>query len=46
MYADTRRRTLPDVRLRLQGAFQAWNAAAAVTALDAIDRDALPPLCG
>ena len=30
------------VRLRLQGAFQAWNAAAAVTALDAIPTAALP----
>lgn len=35
VYIGTGHRSLWDVRLRLQGAFQAWNAAAAVTALDA-----------
>ena len=38
------RRTLPNVRLRLRGAFQALNAAAALAALDAIGEDALPPV--
>ncbi len=40
----TLRRTLPDVTLRLRGAFQHTNAAVAVAALDAISPDALPPL--
>ncbi len=38
----TTQRTLRDVRLRLQGEFQAWNAATAVSALDAIAADRLP----
>ena len=38
------RRTLPGIRLRLRGAFQALNAAAALAAIDAIARDALPPV--
>ena len=38
------RRTLPGVRLRLRGAFQALNAAAALAAIDAIAEDALPPI--
>ncbi len=40
----TPRRTLADVHLRLPGAFQAQNAAAALTALDCIDANALPPI--
>lgn len=38
----TDRRTLNGVHLRLRGAFQAQNAAAALTALDCIDAEALP----
>ena len=38
----TDRRTLRGVHLRLRGAFQAQNAAAALTALDSISLDALP----
>ena len=38
------RRILADVHLRLPGAFQAQNAAAALTALDCIDADSLSPL--
>ena len=40
----TPRRTLSRVTLRLRGAFQHANAAVAVTALDAVSPDALPPL--
>jgi len=40
----TPRRTLADIRLRLHGAFQAHNAAAALTALDSIDAGALTPV--
>ncbi len=40
----TPRRTLTGLRLRLGGAFQQWNAAAALSALDAIDPDLLPPI--
>ena len=42
---STPRRVLPDVNLRLRGAFQAQNAAAALTALDCIDEDVLPQIC-
>ena len=38
----TDRRTLRGVQLRLRGAFQAQNAAAALTALDSISLEALP----
>ncbi len=38
----TERRTLRGVQLRLRGAFQAQNAAAALTALDSIGLEALP----
>lgn len=37
-------RTLAGLRLRLGGAFQAWNAAAALSALDAINPALLPPI--
>ncbi len=40
----TPKRTLSGLRLRLGGAFQEWNAAAAVSALDAIDPALLPPI--
>lgn len=40
----TPRRRVTVGRLRLQGAFQAMNAAAAVAALDAVAQDALPSL--
>ncbi len=40
----TPRRTLTGLHLRLGGAFQQWNAAAALSALDAIDPDVLPPI--
>ena len=40
----TPRRTLTGLRLRLGGAFQQWNAAAALSALDAIDSALLPPI--
>lgn len=38
----TPERTLADIHLRLQGAFQVLNAAAALTALDAVDKRLLP----
>ena len=38
----TERRTLRGVQLRLRGAFQAQNAAAALTALDCVSTEALP----
>ncbi len=40
----TPRRTLTGIRLELRGAFQAMNAAAALSALDAVAETALPPL--
>ncbi len=40
----TERRTLPGVNLRLRGAFQALNAAAALAAIDCINAKALPPI--
>ena len=40
----TPRRTLSGLNLRLGGAFQEWNAAAALSALDAIDPALLPPI--
>ncbi len=40
----TPRRQLTQARLRLRGAFQHGNAAAAIAALDAVSPDALPPL--
>ncbi len=40
----TPRRTLAGLHLRLGGAFQQWNAAAALAALDAIDPDLLAPI--
>ena len=40
----TPRRTLSGLNLRLAGAFQEWNAAAALSALDAIDPALLPPI--
>jgi dihydrofolate synthase/folylpolyglutamate synthase len=40
----TDRRTLRGVQLRLRGAFQAQNAAAALTALDCIDTEVLPQI--
>ena len=40
----TPRRTLTGIHLELRGAFQAMNAAAALSALDAIAEDALPPV--
>ena len=42
----TPRRTLTGLHLRLGGAFQQWNAAAALSALDAINPDLLPPIAG
>ncbi len=42
VYVGTGGRSLQGVHLRLRGAFQAWNAAAAVTALDAIPAASLP----
>ncbi len=42
VYVGTGARSLRDVHLRMRGAFQAWNAAAAVTALDAIPAASLP----
>lgn len=40
----TPRRTLTGLHLRLGGAFQEWNAAAALAALDAIDPALMPPI--
>ncbi len=44
VHLSTGRRSLRDVRLRLRGAFQADNAAAALAALDAVAPAFLPPI--